>query len=132
MSVAGIRDGLAVRLATITGLRVSSYFPDDIAPPMAIVDTYQVNFDLAGARGSDDFTFDVLVVVRRTSERAAQEALDAYVPLVKGAIENGSDKSLGGAAQSLQVTAMNGYSPLVVGETTYLAASFAVRVIGTA
>lgn len=132
MTVAGIRAGIATRLATIPGLRVSDYYPDEITPPMAIVDTYRVAFDLAGARGSDDFAFDVLVVVRRTSERQAQSALDTLVPLVKAAIENGSDKSLGGAAQSLQVTAMNGYAPLLVGETTYLAASFAVRVIGTA
>lgn len=132
MSIAAIRAGLAGRLATIPGLRVSPYYPDDINPPMAIVDTYRVNFDLAGARGSDDFTFDVIVVVRRTSERQAQADLDAYVPLVKAAIENGSDKSLGGAAQTLQVQAMNGYQPVTVGETTYLAASFAVRIIGIA
>ena len=130
MSIAAIRAGLAEALDTIPGLRVSAYFPDDITPPMAIVDTFQLSFDLSMARGSDDFTFDVLVVVRRTSERAAQAELDTLVPLVKAAIE--ADKSLGGAAQSLQCQAMNGYSPLQVGETTHLAASFAVRVIGTA
>ena len=130
MSIAGIRQGLADVLDTIPDLRVSPYFPDDITPPMAIVDTYRLSFDLSMARGSDDFTFDVLVVVKRTSERAAQESLDGLVPLVKAAIE--ADKSLGGAAQSLQCQEMSGYSPLQIGETTYLAASFAVRVIGTA
>ena len=132
MSIAAIREGLADALRTIPGLRVSPYFPDQLNPPMAVVDTVQVTFDLAGARGSDDLTFDLLVVVRRESERQAQADLDSWVPLVKAAIENGSDKSLGGAAQSLQVTAMTGYSPITQGETTYLAASFAVRVIGTA
>jgi hypothetical protein len=129
VSVAAIRAGLANALETAVP-RVSAYYPDDITPPMAIVDTYQVTFDLTGARGSDDFTFDVLLVVKRTSERAAQEALDAYVPLVKAAIE--ADKSLGGACQSLQCQTMNGYAPITVGDITYLAASFAVRVIATA
>lgn len=132
MSIADIREGLADALRTIPGLRVSPYIPDSFEPPMAIVSTYRVAFDLAGARGSDDFTFDILVVARRTSERAAQESLDEYVPLVKAAIENGSDKSLGGAAQSLQVTAVDGPRPFSQGDSTYLAASFAVRVIGTA
>jgi hypothetical protein len=129
MSIGAIRQGLADALAVAVP-RVSPYFPDDITPPMGIVDTYRVDFDLAGARGSDDMTWDVMVVVKRTSERAAQEALDAYVPLVKAAIE--ADKSLGGACDSLQCQAMNGYAPLTVGETTYLAATFAVRVIATA
>lgn len=130
MSIADIRQGLADRLATVPDLRVSPYFPDDITPPVGIVDTYRLDFDLALRRGSDDITFDVLIVVRRVSERQAQSDLDTLVPLVKAAIE--ADKSLGGAAQSLQVQSMNGYSPLVVNESTYLAASFAVRVIGTA
>lgn len=130
MSIAAIRAGLADAISDVFGGRVSAYYPDEISPPMGIVDTYQLSFDLAGARGSDDITFDVLAVVRRTSERAAQQALDAYVPLVKAAIE--ADKSLGGACDSLQCQAVNGYAPLTVGETTYLAATFAVRVIGTA
>lgn len=130
MSIATIRTGLATALDTINGVRVSAYFPDDITPPMAIVDTYRIDFDSAFNRGSDEIIFDVLVVVRRTSERAAQEALDTLVPLVKAALQ--SDTSLGGACFDLIVTNMNGYAPLTVGEVTHLAASFAVRVIATA
>lgn len=130
MSIAAVRSGLADALATIDGLRTSAYFPDSITPPVAIVDTYRLDFDLAMARGSDDITFDVLVVVRRVSERQAQIDLDALVPQVKAAIE--ADKSLGGACDSLQCQSMNGYSPITIDETTYLTASFAVRVIATA
>jgi hypothetical protein len=130
VSISGIRSGLAASLGTVTGLRVSDYFPDEINPPMAIVDTYQIAFDSAYNRGSDEITFDVLVVVKRSSERAAQQSLDTYVPLVKAALEN--NPSLGGAADDVHVTAMNGYAPLNQGEITYLAATFAVRVIATA
>jgi len=125
-----VRAGLATALDTVSGLNVSSYYPDDIVPPMGIVDNVRVKFDASFKRGSDDMTFDVMVVVRRTSERAGQQALDAFVPLVKAAIE--ADKSLGGAAQSLQCQSMSGYAPLSVGDVTYLSASFAVRVIATA
>lgn len=132
MSIATIRSGLATRLLTVSGLRVESFYPDDIHPPMAIVDTYRIDYDNSfgagsGGTGTDTVTFDLLLVVRRTSERTAQRDLDTLVPLVRTAIN--ADKSLGGAAHGLRVTSMNGYAPLVSGETTYLAASLAVQVI---
>lgn len=134
MSIADIRTGLATALDAVTNLRVSSYYPDDITVPTrgaaGIVDTYRIEFDSALNRGSDEITFDVLIVVDRTSERVAQQTLDTFVPLVKAAIE--LDSSLAGACDDLHVTAMNGYAPLDNGGTTYLAASFAVRVIATA
>ena len=129
MSIAAIREGLADALRTIPGLRVSPYFPDSIEPPMAIVDTYEVNFDAAFNRGADEITFDVMVVVRRTSERAAQQALDVYLPLIKAALQE--DHTLGGVAMSLHVTAAQRQTSLAIGETTYLAASYAVRIIAT-
>lgn len=132
MSIATIRTGLAANLSTIAQLsdRVSAYYPDNINPPMGIVDTVRVDFDSAFNRGSDEILIDVMIVVRRDSERVAQQELDALVPLVKAAIQ--SDTTLGGACYDLIVTAMNGYAPLVTDESTYLAATFAVRVIATA
>ena len=132
MSIATIRAGLAANLATVAPLneRVSAYYPDNINPPMGIVDTVRVDFDSAFNRGSDEILIDVMVVVRRDSERVAQQELDALIPLVKAALQ--SDLTLGGASDDLIVTAMNGYAPLVQDEATYLAATFAVRVIATA
>ena len=132
MSIYDIRVGLAAALADVTafGGRVSAYYPDVINPPMGIVDTVRVDFDSAFNRGSDEILIDVMAVVRRNSERAAQEELDSLVPAVKAALQ--ADTSLGGACDDLIVTAMNGYAPLAVGESTYLAATFAVRVIATA
>ena len=132
MSIYDIRVGLAANLSTVAPLngRVSAYYPDNINPPMGIVDTVRVDFDSAFNRGSDEILIDVMVVVRRDSERVAQAELDALVPLVKAALQ--SDLTLGGACYDLIVTAMNGYTPLVTDESTYLAAVFAVRVIATA
>jgi hypothetical protein len=132
VSIYDIRVGLAANLATVAPLngRVSAYYPDNINPPMGIVDTVRVEFDSAFNRGSDEILVDVMCVVRRDSERVAQAELDALVPLVKAAIQ--SDLTLGGACDDLIVTALNGYAPLVADESTYLAATFAVRVIATA
>ncbi len=132
MSIATIRAGLAQALTSVAdfGDRVSAYYPDNINPPMGIVDTVRVDFDSAFNRGSDEILIDVMAVVRRDSERVAQQELDALVPAVKAALQ--ADTSLGGACDDLIVTAMNGYAPLTVGDSTYLAATFAVRVIATA
>jgi len=132
VSIYAIRLGLAQALTGVAPLndRVSAYYPDNINPPMGIVDTVRVDFDSAFNRGSDEILIDVMVVVRRDSERTAQAELDALVPLVKAALQ--SDLTLGGACDDLIVTAMNGYAPLVQDEATYLAATFAVRVIATA
>jgi hypothetical protein len=71
------------------------------------------------------------VFVGRVAERTAQNALDAYLAptgsgSVKTAIEG--DRSLGGKAQTLRVTDMNGISPTTVGDVPYLTAQFAVIV----
>ncbi len=132
MSIYDIRVGLANALTGVAafGDRVSAYYPDNINPPMGIVDTVRVDFDSAFNRGSDEILIDVMAVVRRDSERVAQAELDALVPAVKAALQ--ADTSLAGACDDLLVTAMNGYAPLAIGESNYLAATFAVRVIATA
>lgn len=130
MSIAAVRAGLADALADVPGLRVSPYYPDLINPPMAFVAGYRIEFDASFRRGSDTITFNVTVAVHRQSERTAAVELDTFAPLVKAAIE--ADMSLGGTCDSLQVTALSEAVPLVIGETTYLAATYAVTVIATA
>jgi hypothetical protein len=46
---------------------------------------------------------------------------------VKAAIEG--DRTLGGAAQDCRVLTMSNYGPLLIGETTFLAATFQVSVL---
>lgn len=132
MSISTIRAGLASALANVSGVgRAFAYFPDDIVAPCGIVVSHSADFDEDFARGTDTLVFNCMVVVRRTDERVAQEAIDTLIPLVKSGLE--SDTTLGGACYDLRVT---GYSttpePLQIGETIYLAASFAVRIIAAA
>lgn len=132
MSVGTIRTGLATRLGTISGLRSSSFVPDNPTPPIAVVVPERVDFDTAMGRGLDTLTFNVVVIAQRASERGAQNLLDGYCSStgsasIKAAIE--ADKTLGGSASDCRVTSMTTYGPLVIGEVTYLAATFQVSVL---
>lgn len=129
MSTTAVRTGLANRLTTVPNIQVSKYYPDQVYPPMLIVDSFTTTFDLSLGRGSDDMTWTLYAVVQKTSIEQASDALDALCPLVKAALE--ADKSLGGAARSLQVLSVSGYAPLAT-DDNHLAATFSVRVVAIA
>lgn len=78
-SVTAIRDGIRTRLRTITGLRVPDRMPAEISPPSALVTGPTISYDSTMARGSDDFTFTVLVLVSRAWDRVAEDQLDSYL-----------------------------------------------------
>lgn len=131
-TMTNLRSGLATRLATITGLRTSATLPDQPTPPQAVVYPDRVTYDTAFGRGSDEYTFIVLVIVGRIAERTAQTSLDAYcnpsgATSIKAAIEG--DPTLGGNALDCRVTEMRGQGSLAVGDVTYLTAEFVVSVI---
>ena len=130
-NVGTIRTALAANLSTISGLRTSAWVPDNINPPIAVIRPDSITFDAAFARGIDDMTFLVLVIVGRVDERSAQAKLDAYCETtgassIKRAIE--SDRTLGGAVSDLRVTEMRNYTSISIGDVIYLAAEFVVQV----
>jgi len=128
-SISELRTGIKNNLATIPGLRVSDFQPDNINPPVAIVFPISVNYDDTFQRGMQTYTFSVQVIVGRVSERSGQSSIDAYISStgsnsIKLAIE--SNKTLGGKAFDLRVTDMRNYGELLVGEVNYLSAEFVV------
>ena len=128
-SISELRAGIKTNLATINGLRVSDFQPDNINPPVAIVFPVSLNFDETFHRGMQTYTFAVQVIVGRQSERSGQNSIDAYCSStgtnsIKLAIE--SDKTLSGKAFDLRVTDMRNYGELIVGEVNYLSAEFVV------
>jgi len=127
-----LRTGLANRLATISGLRSSSYIPDNPQPPVTIVMPGRITYDTAFGRGSDEYEFTITLVVGRVADRASQTNLDAYCASsgsasVKAAIEG--DRSLGGTALDCRVTEMTNQGSLAIGDVTYHTAEFSVTVI---
>jgi hypothetical protein len=132
VSVSELRAGIATNLAAISGLRTSAFVPDNPTPPIAVVVPQRIEYDAAMGRGMDTYTFDVLVIAQRMSERTAQSLLDGYCnptgpSSVKTAIQ--SDPTLGGKCFDLRVTEMSAYQALSIGETQYLSATFSVTVI---
>lgn len=106
MTPSSVRDGLKTRLATITGLRTYDIVPDGIAPPAAVVGLLSLDFDMSMQRYLDHGDIEILVIVGRMSERAAQDKLDAYLAgsgtsSIKAAIE--ADTTLGGSVQTCRV-----------------------------
>ena len=104
--VNGVRDAIKVNLQTISRLRIYDNIPDVIVPPCAVVGQLDFTFDIDNARGLDQASVDVYVIVQRLSERTGQDKLDNFLAgsgkgSIKTAIE--SDRSLGGLVDTLRV-----------------------------
>lgn len=130
-TVSGIRAGLATRLATISGLRVSATIPDQPNPPQAVISIDSVDYDKAFNRGHDEYRWTVTLIIGRVSERTAQDRMDTFLAptgstSIKTAIE--ADQSLSGSATAVRVTGVTGIQSVTVGDITYLAANLAVLV----
>lgn len=130
-TISGIRTGLASTIGTIKGLRTAAVIPDDPKPPIAVVLAPTISYDTAFGRGMDTYTFPVMLIVGRVSERTAQNQLDSFCSptgafSVKAAIH--SNPTLGGACQSARVTEMTNYGSVTIGDVEYLSAEFTVQV----
>ncbi|HEY7822631.1 MAG TPA: hypothetical protein VIG24_07360 [Acidimicrobiia bacterium] len=128
--MAELRDGIATRLGTISGLRVSATFLDAPRPPVAMVLPDRIEYDLNANRGADTFVFTVSLLVGRADDRAAQRNIDTYVVgagSVKAAIE--ADRTLGGKADTCRVTEMRNYGQVNIGDVVYLGVEFEVEVV---
>jgi len=131
VSITTIRDGLATNLATISGLRTAAEIPDQVNPPIAVVQLQSVDYDGAFQGGLTTYSFLVTVLVGRAAERSAQIKLNAYASTgagsIKAAVE--SDKTLGGEAYDVRVETMTNISAVSLGgDISYLSADFAVTV----
>ena len=132
-SISAIRDGVKTRLETIAGLRVHDTVPGQVSPPAAVVApapgtflTYNVTTD-----GAEDVTLVVTLLVSDAVDRAAQDALDAYLAdsgasSVKAAVDGGI--TLGGAAHFATVTSARNYGLIDYGGVQYLGCEFVVTV----
>lgn len=76
--IGAIRQGLADRLATLTGLRAFAYIPDAVPVPAAVVGPPEVDFDRTFQRGADTLRFPIRVYASRADVRTAQAKLDSF------------------------------------------------------
>ena len=106
INISGVREALGNNLQTITGMRVYDTIPDVVTPPCAVVGQLDFTFDVNNARGLDQASVDIFVIVQRISERAGQNKLDELLAGTgKGSIKTAleSDRSLGGLVNTLRV-----------------------------
>lgn len=131
MNVSTVRDGLKTRLQTISGLRVYDIIPDKVTPPSAIVGQLDFTFDIDNARGLDQATCDIYVIVQRLDARSGQNKLDEYLSSgsksIKAAIEG--DRTLGGAVNTLRVTSAEA-GTYIEGEVTFLSYRYRLTIWG--
>lgn len=131
MNVSSVRDGLKTRLQTITGLRAYDVIPDKVTPPCAIVGQLDFTFDIDNARGLDQASLDVYVIVQRLDARSGQNKLDEYLgsgsSSIKSAIEG--DRTLGGAVNTLRVTSAEA-GTYIEGEVTFLSYRYRLTIWG--
>lgn len=124
-------DELGDQLDTIDGLRVYRCPPSSVSVPAAVVSYPEhIDFDASYARGSDDLTLPVVLVVGRPSDRGARSAIAGYcagsgASSIKAVLEAGTYT----AFDSLRVTSAQ-FDVVTVGTTDYLAATFEVRITG--
>ncbi len=79
VSLIGVMEGVAGRLETIPGLRVSFYTPDQINPPAAVVGMPEVvDYHTAMGRGLIEMSLGVQVFVTSVDDRTGQIALASY------------------------------------------------------
>ena len=112
--MAQIRDGLKTTVSNISDLRCYDVIPDNaINFPVALFIPTNIEFDLAMQRGTDLYTFDMIVAVQRTDARTAQDKLDEFVSgsgskSIRQIIFN--NKTLGLADTDARVVNMTNYS----------------------
>jgi len=132
ININGVRDALKANLQTITNLRVYDLIPDVVVPPCAAVGQLDFTFDIDNARGLDQASVDIYVIVQRISERTGQDKLDLFLAgsgtgSIKTAIE--SDRTLGGLVDTLRVISADS-GTYASGDQSFLSYRYNVTIWG--
>ena len=140
MSIAAIRQGLATNLATIPEVQVSAYILSNPTPPTVWVAGISIEFDqamgqrLAGFSYTDQYTATIQGFVALNDDVGNQALLDSLlagsgVYSVKTALE--ADKTLGGASDTLWVSATTAPALSTFLTMSLLLAEWTVTIIAT-
>lgn len=106
MDLVALRQAVAERIKIATGLRTYAYAPDAFDAPCAIVypgndyvDNYHVT---SGANGQVSINLIVVLMLSKSTDRAAQNKIDDYVSgLIQEAIEQVSTAPDGSVGSNL-------------------------------
>lgn len=132
-TISQVAAGLATRLATISGLRVTTYQPEQLNPPFAYPQINSINYHRAFAGGDVVMDWTVHVVVGRWTDRTAHALLDEFLSYsgtksVRAAIE--ADPTLGGVCSTLIVRSGADITSLDAGGAEFLQIQVQLEVHG--
>jgi len=132
-TVSQVATGLATRLATISGLRTSTYQPEQLNPPVGFPVLNRIEYHKAFQGGNVVMDWSVYVIVGRYTDRNAFATLDGYLSYsgaksIRAAIEG--DKTLGGVCQTLVLQSGANITSLSSADAEFLQIQFQVTVHG--
>lgn len=132
IKISQVREQLGINIQNITGIRIYDTIPDVVVPPCAVVGQLDFTFDIDNARGLDQASVDIFVIVQRISERAGQDKLDELLggtgnKSIKTAIE--SDRTLNGLVNTLRVISAES-GTYQTGDQTFLSYRYNVTIWG--
>ena len=133
MGLEAIGEGIATRLATISGLQVfaPNALPDSINQfPAALILPGETEYD-ASFSGDADYRFRIIIVVTKQDSPSALNRLLDYIELtgtysVKAAIE--ADRSLNSSADDCHLRRNLGIGTTLWGGYIYLSTEFVLEV----
>lgn len=130
-SATQIHDALSMALAAVPGLRVADHLPEQVNPPMAVVQLQNIIYHRTMQGGTSEWSFLVALVAGRMGDRSAQRQIDGWTSYdgsqsIRAAIE--VDPTLNGICQTLIVENMVAVRPLSLGDAAYLSCEFNVTV----
>lgn len=132
MIIAKVQEEIAGLLDTIEGLRAYPWARNTVTPPAALVMLPEsITYDATYARGADQLTLDVLVLVGKASDRASHLAISGYAAgsgpaSVKTALERPPAYA---SCDSVHVHGAD-FDVVRVSSVDYLAAVFHLDIIG--
>lgn len=132
-TISQINAAIAARLATINGLRVFDYQPDNAYPPYAYPSVSNVEYHKAMAGGMQTYTYTITVITGRVDERSGQDELDAYASYdgaksIRAAIE--ADRTLGGVVDTLLLASSANIASMSQGDNNFITLDFTLTVYG--
>ena len=129
MNLTTIRQELSAAAEAVDA-RLTGYpfIPDSVNPPAVVIDVPDYR-PIGMQRGFFNLSFRVLLVVSTTWDQAAQEFIDQVVPLMFTGLE--TDRTLNGAAQSVDVQQFTPRDRIDVAEFSYVGGQFDVEVVAT-
>lgn len=132
MNHGDVRNGIATRLSSITGLRVYDTVAGQVTPPCALVAIGSGFYDTDFSSGLT-VNWSVVLIISRADDPRAQDALDTYLGTASGGLAYAfnADETLGGKVESCRLIGWSDPQSYSIAGVDYVGVEVALEVIGS-